>query len=333
MYKTKTTRLFALMAALMFAAASFAAVAAVDDAQPAAAAEPAAEKKTGSDVAAEALIALAQSQANSINTQLTAMRTYTNILSSAATNVFTNPKMYQPVSIAPPMAENKDKLALQYVFPRGVKRDDVIDDVRLAGNCSSMLYEIPDNDSAVVSSYISTNEGLHVVCDKSSATRIVKGFNFDPRKRDWYKRAESTGKLGFSSVFEDARGRGLAVVCSAPVTDGSDKLKGVAGIGAIVSELGESVLELKLGDGGYAFVIDSNGNRIISNDLKKDKKGNTVLVNMLKDKNPGIAAAAKKMVARETGSDRIEIDGKKAFIAYAPVKSVTWSVAVVAFAE
>jgi len=116
----------------------------------------------------------------------------------------------------------------------------------------------------------------------------------------------------------------LNIVVAVPVkVDG--KVTGVV-YGAIDMEgLTEKVMNIKVGQTGYSYLVQGDGLAIVHPDQEKAMK-----FNALKDSNgsPLFKAATERMVKGETGLQQYDDQGVKKIMTFAPVAGTNWSLAI-----
>lgn len=101
--------------------------------------------------------------------------------------------------------------------------------------------------------YVGTDDGKLIEEPKSP---IPEGY--DPRKRDWYKNAmEKKGETIISDPYMATTGD-LVIAIAHATKDGS----GVIGIDISLSYLQKLTSEVKIGETGFAFLVDKNGKYI-----------------------------------------------------------------------
>lgn len=116
------------------------------------------------------------------------------------------------------------------------------------------------------------------------------------------------------------------VVLAAPVKSG-DRVTGAI-LGAIqIDQVEKTVLSVKFGQTGYAYVARGDGQVIIHPNKDVVNK-----VNPLKDANihPALKTAAENMVKGESGIVNYEFMGIDKYTAYAPIAGTSWALAVTA---
>ncbi len=143
--------------------------------------------------------------------KLGALRRHATMLANTATAIFTDPAGYSPMPIEPPRDENAGVATLYYTKPLAVSEEAVLGEARLAANAGTYMKQILSADSAVLTCYISFNDGLHVVCDGNSNLRTAPDYNYNPTSRTWFIEAKQRG-VGFTDITNDAQGRGWGIV-------------------------------------------------------------------------------------------------------------------------
>lgn len=281
-------------------------------------------------MAQENLMNITKSTAETVNGKLGVLQSYSQMLANTAGNIFNNPENYQPMPISPPSAANDGKLALQYIYLNGLPettRQAIERDAALAANAGNQLLEMVRVDPSVTGCYISFETSLHVVADESSKSRVGNTKDYTPTKRAWYIGAKESGKTTFSDVFDDSQGRGLSISCATPFYDKRDKLLGVVGVGATLSDINDLVLSTRIGETGRMFVLNEQGQVIISRNIQRDSSGSIIREDLLT--HPTMSGIAARMLAGESGVEQVDLDGVSSFVAYYPLSNTGWSIAAV----
>ena len=78
---------------------------------------------------------------------------------------------------------------------------------------------------------------------------------YDPRERDWYKQAiENKGETIISEPYADAGNNEMVITISKATDDG----KGVMAVDILLTHLQKITNQVKIGDKGYALLLDEN---------------------------------------------------------------------------
>jgi len=296
----------------------------------------AASNELGQAASADSAAALAQETQQKLSSisnymaqladeKLGRIQRYTTMLADTATRIFSSPGAYPLRDITGPLAENTDRLAVYFTHPAAVSDGEVLRDAQLAANCQEIMYEMNSIDSTVLTCYVSFNTGLHVVCDRSSASRLAPGYDYDPRTRSWFTNARQSGALSFSDIVDDAQGRGLGLVCSAPFHDKAGELVGVVGVGALLSDISDLVLNTDFGETGEAFILNHQAQMIIGAGVQKDADGKIVRMDFAKSDEKQLQLLSMKMIQGLSGVEQVEYEGRDVYLAYSPIATTGWT--------
>ncbi len=116
-----------------------------------------------------------------------------------------------------------------------------------------------------VNLYIATTDGRFYLYPQQE---LPAGY--DPRGKDWYKKADSAaGKTIWTDVYKDAASNKNEVTVAKQVTDDAGNVIGVAGIDVDLTYLSKELSNIKVGDTGYVFLMDSKGITLAHSDTSK----------------------------------------------------------------
>jgi signal transduction histidine kinase/CheY-like chemotaxis protein len=89
------------------------------------------------------------------------------------------------------------------------------------------------------------------------------------------------------------------------------------------------VRRLEYGDGSYAFALNSQGAAISHPDAALMSTIEKPASSLTESQDPALAAIAQKMVNRQQGIEWVTLAGVQKYVAFLPLKEVSWSVALV----
>ena len=127
---------------------------------------------------------------------------------------------------------------------------------------------------------------------------------YDPRERPWYKQAVSAGQTMLTPPYKAAVG-GLIVTIAMPVNKGGELL-GVVGGDLSLDSLVKIINSVDSGGLGYAFLVSSDGQVIVSPDKDQVMKN-------LKDIYPSSSLHIEK------GIQEVTLNGQERIISFTPV--------------
>jgi methyl-accepting chemotaxis protein len=159
-----------------------------------------------------------------------------------------------------------------------------------------------------------------------------KGIVIADTSEGKYRGTDLSGEEYFKKALEGepvigkikASEKGGYVIVAGPLRSAD---KGVGTIGAIVSgwklnSLNKRIGELKLGQTGFAFLVDNKGTIIAHPEKELMLKGN---ISDLK----GMEALGARMIASEEGIQECPYKGDDKIVAFAPIQAAQWSVGLV----
>jgi len=279
----------------------------------------------------EELSRLVQSKAAISDEKMSVTAEDIQIISQIATDIKSNPEKYRRREISFPDTSNTEgRVTVMVQIPDSNADISALEgEIGLMANMQDVLLAVQKNNKNVGTTYVGTEYGVTVCADPDSAQ---KTHYFDPRTRLWYITAKLANDLIWTDVFEDYLGRGLAITCAKPFYYADGRIAGIAGMGMFLVVLREEVVGTKIGETGYAFMVNEKGEMIISDSIKKDENGTIIRENILEsDTFP--RGTAQKMIKGENGIEHVFMDGKEKLIAYHGLTTVPWSLAIVMDAE
>jgi len=128
------------------------------------------------------------------------------------------------------------------------------------------IMERPDREQYLVnafSSYVKNYPDAFqmYIGTKDGGMRIHPHFEFDdsydPRKRAWYELAETKGAFGWTNMYKDAVTGNWSLSGAAPVYSMSNQFIGSVATSLDLSNVSKMIGEVKVGEQGYVFVLDS----------------------------------------------------------------------------
>ncbi|NJE53934.1 methyl-accepting chemotaxis protein [Thermococcus sp. 21S9] len=104
---------------------------------------------------------------------------------------------------------------------------------------------------------------------------------YDPRKRPWYQEAVEKGGPVWSQPYRDASSGKWVITYAIPVYL-NGKLIGVVGLDVFIDTLAQEIKKVKIGETGYAYVVNQQGLVIMHPDPNIEMKLNVFNVSTLK---------------------------------------------------
>lgn len=290
-------------------------------------AEEALEKMAG-----EQLLSIATEKAAYIDEKFNTVIACLNGIAQAAEEIYQNPEDYPDRTVPLPVKDSRE-LAAQLLMSERLAGSDPAQDEELLklGNLQDMLVQYNANNDMISSVYLATKTGWMLQADyiaysKYSGDGELPDF-YEADTRQWYQRALLTemGECVYTEVMKDIHEGGDCIVCARPVY-----LKGeivaVAGVGSYLETVNQAVLDTTIGESGYAFLVNERGQVMVSGAQQGETMADaTDNMDLRHSENMALAEAADDMVCGGTGLVKMVLDGRKVFLAYAPLKEMGWS--------
>ena len=285
------------------------------------------------------LSSLAKSRAEFIDYETSLIRMDVITLANIMTRITSNPNDYKPVKVLNPRFEPVLNTQTYLTYGPEVKRNGLSPELRheieIAGNIQTYLTPLAESFSEYKSScYVASKNG-YLIC--ASVFPDIEGalpfeesefFDYDPRERSWYKSAIEANAPVFSTLYNHASiDKYRLLCCSAPYYDAAGNIAGVVGIDVSNTEIYKSIDETTIGENGFSFVLNGNGEIIFSSRTEGELVAKSGGSDLRKSSRITLANAAKKMVEGKSGLLSVIVDDEEYFLAYAPMKNMGWSFA------
>lgn len=278
-----------------------------------------------------ALEQTAVDKANELDENLGKVKKDVIILSNMMTNIASNPEEYHSRNIFEPSKNDIDKITAQLLFSSEVvdKSSPILrQEIGLTANIQDFLIQINTNSNVIISSYVASKNGFTIMVDRFAGRKFqnsdIKPDFYNATSRPWYIQAKKEDKTIFTDIVIDALGGGPCIICATPYY-ANGQFAGVVGMGTFLDNINEIILNTKIGDNGFGFVINKQGQIIASPYTTGDL---IIGINNIKDlrqsTNTSLADAVQKIINEKAGLTEANIDGKDYYLAYAPMKNTDW---------
>lgn len=166
------------------------------------------------------------------------------------------------------------------------------------------------------------------VVDINGKAKFINNTTSDLSDRDYFKQAIQ-GKSVMSDPVVSKINNSIVFMVAAPIKDYNNKTVGVL-TGTVKGDTFASLVgDVKVGQEGYGFVINKEGNTVAHKDAKLVLEQDNDFKNAEKDPSlKSLVELEKKMVRGEVGFGEYSYNGQDKFLAYAPVPGTNWSLAL-----
>jgi len=301
------------------------------------------------DQAEESLRQLAVEEARRTDLILDAVRQDTQRVAQYAARVFSNPEAFADraywraedrMVVADGGQYKNAKTDVSSAFvPAFVEIDEtVLETLELGAYLDFVFAPTYEGNANAVAIYLGTEQETTQYHPNIDLGALVPP-DFQVTERPWYVGAtpeeNPERSTAWSPVYLDATGKGLLVTASSPVYSNEDDFLGAVGIDVTLDNIAANVEEARVLGGGYAFLVDGQGNAIALPEqgyqhvLGRPPEADEVWPD-LTETSTAFGPVVEAMLDGSTGFDVLEVAGRDLFVAYAPLESAGWSLATVA---
>lgn len=269
---------------------------------------------------------IVSNKASLANEALSKFSGYVGDFAAYIHTLYTNPDAYVPKEVLPPDAENSGIYSMQrYLATEDIAYEDVADEISLLGNLEHIWAPVIEDNSDLISTiYVGTRTGFHISYDPRSDLGVTEGSAesyYDYFDASWYLDAKEADGPFFTDMYQDAYGRGLTISCVAPFYDANGVFAGSVCMDILVADLHKDLINVDLGEGTFAFLVESNGNVLAPSSSAHNALGYR---NILGKENPA-QDVAQRIMAGETG---VSLTADGIYYAYTPIADANWKFCV-----
>ncbi|MDD1702068.1 MAG: SpoIIE family protein phosphatase [Methanoregula sp.] len=276
----------------------------------------------------EYLVRVASDQAQMTDVLFESTETEMDILAAETAQFQRNAPVISSTPVYPEDNPPSDPLSgTVLVFAPGASAAPGSKEARTLSGLSDALKAVYTSDDDMTSIYIATDSGMML----KYPGNVHLPADYDPRTRSWYGDAVAKNGIVWSDApYVDADNNGLIMTSSRAVTS---PVYGHWVIGTDISTriINEDFTSQVLGGNGYVVLLNQNGDIISRPGLSSGNVGWDEPFgreNAFSGSEPGLTDIAANMTAGKTGIGTVWFNGTEMYVAYAPVSSMNWSLAV-----
>lgn len=288
-------------------------------------------EKALEQAAGEQLFTLATEKAVYIEERFREVAACVHGVAAQAKAIYENPENYPDRETALPIKGSRE-LAAQMIWSKRLAQptEEQLAEVLKLGNLQDMLVQYNANNDMLSSVHLATASGWVLVADYTAANKYDEDadmpYTIEAQERQWYQLARiiGEGQVAYTDVMEDIHGGGDCIICAEPVYY-QGELVAVAGAGSYLNTVNEAVLGTTIGETGYAFLVNADGQIMVS----PKKEGETAAgaekdFDLREGKNEALSMAVTEVLFGESGLQQLTLDGREVYLAYAPLNELGW---------
>jgi PAS domain S-box-containing protein len=142
---------------------------------------------------------------------------------------------------------------------------------------------------------------------------------YDPRVRPWYRRALEVGYTAFTTPYIDLVTMELVIALVTPLYV-EEEFIGVMGADTVLDTLVENLMSVKVGESGYAFIVDKDGTILVH------PNQDFVMKMKLQETEPALATEVEMLQRSSFGAInyRGQESGQDNILAYKNITNTEW---------
>ncbi|SHH58371.1 methyl-accepting chemotaxis sensory transducer with Cache sensor [Sporobacter termitidis DSM 10068] len=168
------------------------------------------------------------------------------------------------------------------------------------------------------------------VADKTGNANFGNGTQADISERDYFKAAINGTTTVTDPILSKVDNK-MVSVTAAPIKDAGDRIVGVLMIAHDASAITDMSNDIKVGNTGYSFIVNSAGVTIAHPDADKVVNADNIIEDAKQDAGlQQLADVVQTMISGASGYGTYTYDGAGKVIAYAPIPDTQWSIGLTA---
>ncbi len=160
--------------------------------------------------------------------------------------------------------------------------------------------------------YVGYENGISLHSDD-----FIPPADYDPRKRSWYIKAKALGKPAVSDPYIAASTGKLTLSFMAPILR-DNAVGSVLSSDITLEYVVQKILSIKIGNSGYAFIIDKDGKILVH------PNQDFVLKKKIQDLSTDLTEFSKQLTVATNGHTKYRVDGEEKLLSYAQIPSTGW---------
>ena len=240
--------------------------------------------------------------------------------------LYKHPDSFVDKEVLPPDAKNAGKFSMQrYLTTENISVDCIKNELSLLGNLEQIWNPVISANSEMITTiYIGTESGFMISYDPNADLGVTEGsfesyFNY--YESSWFVDAKTAKGVFFTDMYPDSYGRGLTISCVSPFFDENGKFAGAVAMDILVTDLHRAIIDIDLGEGAYAFLVDKNADIIASPYVELDQ---TEFEN-IKDASNSAYEISENIMSGKTG---VSLTKDGVYYAYTPISGTDWKLCI-----
>lgn len=238
--------------------------------------------------------------------------------------------------------DNANTETASVFIPAGVElTDSFTQKLNLLKHSELIFPSILEDNPDIIAIYFGGTSKETIYYPNIDLANIVPA-DFDVTGRQWYVSANPqnnpNGSVVWSAPYEDAALNGLVITASIPVNNSQGQFQGVAAMDVQLNSITEQIGAIKVGETGYAFLVDSD-NRVIALPASgfidfeiTDENallGGIIDTAALSQASPSLIEVLDNLAQTEQGLFNISLNGSEKYIAYQVIPEIDYKLVII----
>ncbi|MEI6206918.1 MAG: SpoIIE family protein phosphatase [Desulfuromonadales bacterium] len=195
----------------------------------------------------------------------------------------------------------------------------------LSQNMVDLFKSVLSNNIFISDFTVSTSDGRTSLFAMDGRPSLL----FDARKLEWYSRAVTSKKLGWSNPYLNPVTNKPFINCSKPVYDKRQRLVSVIGSEIALESIKQRIIRIQLNNQGVAILLDQSRKVIAKAGVATEGITQKAEYFHLDDEGEERRRLDEALLAGKNGISRGFYQKQECFVAYAPVATTKWSVLLI----
>ena len=226
-------------------------------------------------------------------------------------------------------------------LPIGVTPERIYSEVNALKQLDARAPRLMELNPDVVAVYFGSVKGETIYYPNVDLANLLPP-DFDITQRTWYIAAAPAQnlekKIVWSAPYVDAANNGVVITSSTPIIDDFAIFRGVIAMDIQLTSITELINTIRVGETGYAFLIDKEGHVIAMPEMgyadfglsAADFQAESYLEkSLLSEVNMDLFGILAKMTSSQDGIVITTLNNTEKYIAYHPIPSVGYSLGIV----
>lgn len=217
-------------------------------------------------------------------------------------------------------SERKKILSSSSVVSENIIPKNLYQQLLLISNCEYIFQPIFNNNDCISCIYIGTESGIYYKYSNDNSSE-----RYDPRERSWYidavKMAEKSNDPVWQNVYISKSTEKFCITCSKAFKNKNGKILGVCAVDMYIDDISDLILKYKIGESGYNFIIDQNGNIVMHPEYASIFKDE----NSFKNFNLSESEFVNEILNKKRDVISAKIDNKNYYFSFLPMEINEWT--------